>query len=98
MEQGKKNRPFRPRKIIPKQRLIDYLEEGYTLEEIGKEIGKSRSYISELLNLHGIKTQDIEGRAYAMKQRRRMLENRSFVDVMYDKIKGQKWGIIWILQ
>ena len=37
MEQSKKNRPFRPRKIIPKQRLIDYLEEGYTLEEIGKE-------------------------------------------------------------
>lgn len=90
MEQNKKKRPFKPRKIIPKQRLINYLEEGYTLEEIGKEIGKSRSYISELLNLHGIKTQDIEGRAYAMKQRRRMLENRSFVDVMYDKIKGQK--------
>ena len=90
MEQNKKKRPFKPRKIIPKQRLINYLEEGYTLEEIGKEIGKSRSYISELLNLHGIKTQDIEGRAYAMKQRRKMLENRSFVDVMYDKIKGQK--------
>lgn len=90
MEQNPKKRPFRPRKIIPKQRLINYLEEGYTLEEIGKEIGKSRSYISELLALHGIKTQDIEGRAYAMKQRRKMLENRSFVDVMYDKIKGEK--------
>ena len=90
MEQSPKKRPFRPRKIIPKQRLIDYLEQGYTLEEIGKEIGKSRSYISELLALHDIKTQDIEGRAYAMKQRRKMLENRSFIDVMYDKIKGEK--------
>ena len=28
----KKNRPFRPRKIIPKQVLIDYLEKWYTLE------------------------------------------------------------------
>lgn len=90
MEQNPKKRPFHPRKIIPKQRLINYLEEGYTLEEIGKEIGKSRSYISELLSLHGIKTQDIEGRAYAMKMRRKMLENRSFVDVMYDKIKNEK--------
>lgn len=89
MEQ-KKNRPFRPRKIIPKQRLIDYLKEGYTLEEIGQEIGKSRSYISELLNLHGIKADDIEGRKYAMKQRRKMLESRPFIDVMYDRIKVKK--------
>lgn len=86
----KKNRPFKPRKIIPKQRLIDYLEKGYTLEEIGQEIGKSRSYISELLNLHDIKTADIEGRQYAMKQRRKMLESRPFIDVMYDKIKNEK--------
>lgn len=86
----KKNRPFRPRKIIPKQVLIDYLKEGYTLEEIGQEIGKSRSYISELLNLHGIKADDIEGRKYAMKQRRKMLESRPFVDVMYDRIKNEK--------
>ena len=86
----KKNRPFKPRKIIPKQRLIDYLEQGYTLEEIGQEIGKSRSYISELLNLHDIKTIDIEGRQYAMKQRRKMLESRPFIDVLYDKIKNEK--------
>lgn len=89
MEQ-KKNRPFRPRKIIPKQRLINYLKEGYTLEEIGNEIGKSRSYISELLVLHGIKAEEVEGRKYAMKQRKKMLESRPFVDVMYDKIKTEK--------
>ena len=88
--EAKKNRPFKPRKIIPKQRLLKYLEEGYTLEEIGKEIGKSRSYISELLVLHGIKADDIEGRKYAMKQRRKMLESRPFVDVMYDRIKNEK--------
>ena len=89
MEQ-KKNRPFKPRKIIPKQRLIDYLEKGYTLEEIGQEIGYSRSYVSELLALHDLKTNDIEGRAYAMKQRRKMLESRSFIDVLYDRIKNEK--------
>ena len=83
-------RSFNPRKIIPKQRLIDYLKEGYTLEDIGKEIGKSRSYISELMTLHGIKAEDIEGRRYAMKQRRKMLESRSFVDVMFDKIQEDK--------
>ena len=83
-------RPFKPRKIIPKQRLINYLEEGYTLEEIGAEIGKSRSYISELLVLHDIKAEDIEGRKYAMRQRKKMLESRPFVDVMYDKIKNER--------
>lgn len=88
--EAKKNRPFKPRKIIPKQRLIDYLEKGYTLEEIGEEIGKSRSYISELLVLHGIKANEIEGRSYAMKQRKKMLESRSFIDVMYDRIKNEK--------
>ncbi len=89
MEQ-KKNRPFKPRKIIPKQKLIDYLEKGYTLEEIGQEIGYSRSYVSELLALHDLKTNDIEGRAYAMKQRRKMLESRPFIDVLYDRIKNEK--------
>ena len=88
MEQ-KKKRPFKPRKILPKQKLINYLEEGYTLEEIGNEIGYSRSYISEMLNLHNIKTADIEGRQYAMKQRK-MLESRPFIDVLYDKIKNEK--------
>lgn len=93
MVQEKKNRPFKPRKIIPKNDLLDYLKKGYTLEEIGQEIGKSRSYISELLVLHNIKAEEVEGRRYAMKQRRKMLESRSFVDVMYDKIKEDlKWN------
>ena len=89
MEQ-KKKRAFKPRKILPKQKLIDYLEKGYTLEEIGNEIGYSRSYISEMLALHDIQAKDIEGRQYAMKQRRKMLESRPFIDVMYDRIKSEK--------
>lgn len=82
-------RKFKPRNIIPKKKLIELLEQGYTLEEIGKKFNKSRSFISETLALHNIKTEDIEGRKYAMKQRRKMLESRSFIDVLYDKIKGE---------
>ena len=85
-----KNRSFNPRKIIPKNKLIEYLKQGYTLEEIGKEIGKSRSYISELMSLHNIKAEEIEGRKYAMKQRRKMLESRPFIEVMYDKIQEER--------
>lgn len=83
-------RKFKPRTIIPKQKLIDLLEEGYTLDEIGERFHKSRSFVSETLKFHGIKAEEIEGRRYAMKQRRKMLESRSFIDVLYDKIKKGK--------
>lgn len=83
-------RTFKPRKIIPKDTLIQYLEEGYTLEEIGHKYGKSRSYISELLTFHEIKAEEIPGRKYAMKQRRKALESRDFVTVMYEQINKQK--------
>lgn len=83
-------RRFKPRKIIPKEKLIEYLEQGYTLEEIGHQYGKSRSYISELLNFHDIKAEDIPGRKNAMRQRRKMLESRDFVTVMYEYINKQK--------
>lgn len=82
-------RKFKPRTIIPKKKLIELLEQGYTLDEIGDEFNKSRSYISEMLKIHDIKTSDIEGRKYAMKQRRKALESRSFIDVFYDKIKNE---------
>ena len=42
------------------------------------------------MTLHNIKAEDIEGRKYAMKQRRKMLESRPFVDVMYDKIQEER--------
>lgn len=83
-------RKFKPRTIIPKQKLMDLLEDGYTLDEIGEKFHKSRSYISETLKFHGIKAEEIEGRKYAMRQRRKMLESRSFIDVLYDKIRKDK--------
>ena len=82
-------RKFKPRTIIPKKKLIELLEQGYTLDEIGEKFNKSRSYISEMLKIHEIKTEDIEGRKYAMKQRRKQLASRSFLDAFYDKIKKE---------
>lgn len=83
-------RKFKPRMLIPKDKLMEYLEQGYTLEEIGNQYGKSRSYISEILTFHNIKAEEIPGRKYAMKQRRKSLESRDFVTVMYEQINKQK--------
>lgn len=83
-------RKFNPRKIIPEAKLMELLKEGWTLEEIGDKYNVSRSYISELCSLFEIKTEEIEGRKYAMRKRREMLKNRSFIDVMYDKIKKEE--------
>ena len=80
-------RRFKPRNPIPKKKLIKDLEEGLTLDEIGQKYNKSRSFISESLSMHNIKIDDISGRKQAMKERKRKLENRSFVDVLYDRIK-----------
>lgn len=80
-------RKFKPRNPIPKKKLIEDLKMGLTLEEIGQKYNKSRSFISESLTMHGIKAEEIEGRKKAMQERKRMLENRPFIDVLYDKIK-----------
>ena len=49
-----KKRVFKPRKIIPKQRLIQYLQEGYIRKadrqkpEFSKSIGNSSAYLLRL--------------------------------------------------
>lgn len=83
------SRKFNPRKIIPETKLMELLKEGWTLEEIGDKYNVSRSYISELCSLFEIKTEEIEGRKYAMRKRREELKHRSFIDVMYDKIRKE---------
>ena len=82
-------RKFNPRKIIPENQLMTLLKDGWTLAEIGDKYNVSRSYISELCNLFDIKVEQIEGRKYAMRKRKEKLKNRSFIDVMYDKIKKE---------
>ena len=80
-------RHFNPRSPIPKDRLMKELEEGKTLQEIGDKFGRSRSFISENCAMYDINVEEIEGREEKMKKRKREKKVRSFVDVMYDKIK-----------
>ena len=80
-------RHFNPRSPIPKDRLMKELEEGKTLQEIGDKFGRSRSFISENCAMYDINVEEIEGREEKMKKRKKEKKVRSFVDVMYDKIK-----------
>ena len=80
-------RHFNPRSPIPKDRLMKELEEGKTLQEIGDKFGRSRSFISENCAMYEINVEEIEGREEKMKKRKKEKKVRSFVDVMYDKIK-----------
>lgn len=82
-------RNFNPRTKIPKQKLLDDLESGLTLEEIGEKYNKARSYISEQIKMYNIDLSKIEGRHYNMQNRRKKNNNRSFIDVMYNKIKEE---------
>ena len=67
-------RKFRPRKALPKDELIQYLEEGLTLTEIANKYGVAVSYISEYLKMLGIDIRkDIKGRNYKVKQRKEKL-------------------------
>lgn len=82
-------RHFNPRSPIPKDRLLKELEEGKTLQEIGDKYGRSRSFISENCAMYKIDIEDIDGRGDKMKKRKKEKKVRSFVDVMFDKIKRE---------
>lgn len=82
-------RNFNPRLKIPKQRLLDDLSNGLTLEEIGEKYNKARSYISELIKMYEIDLSQIEGRDINMKKRRKANSKKSFIDVMYNKIQEE---------
>jgi len=80
---------FRPRSPIPKDKLLEELKNGYTLQEIGDKYNKARSTISETCAMYGIDVEEIQGRKEKMEQRKRKKRQQSFVDVMYDKIKKE---------
>jgi len=85
-----KRRPnFRPRAPIPKDKLIQHLEDGLTLQEIGDLYNKARSTISETCALYGIEIESIQGRDEKIKQRKHKKKTQSFINVMYDKIKKE---------
>ena len=84
---SRKQRYFRPRSPIPKQRLIKDLTEGLTLEEIGLKYNKSRSFVSECCAMYKIDLDNIDGREEKKKERKRQKRKQSFIDVMYSKIE-----------
>lgn len=86
---GKKRPNFRPRAPIPKDKLLQHLKDGLTLQEIGDMYNKARSTISETCTLYDIDVNEIEGREEKIQARRQKRKNQSFVTVMYDKIKKE---------
>lgn len=82
-------RNFTPRSPIPKKKLMEALEKGLTLQEIGDKYGRSRSFISENCAMYGIDVSQIQGRQEKINERRKKKKIQSFVDVMYDKIKKE---------
>ena len=79
-------RHFTPRSPLPKKRLLDELEKGLTLQEIGDKYGRSRSFISENCAMYGIDVSAIEGREEKIKERKYKKRTQNFINVMYDKI------------
>lgn len=85
-----KRRPnFRPRAPIPKDKLLKHLEDGLTLQEIGDLYNKARSTISETCALYGIDINEIGGREENMKKRKNDMKTKTFIDIMYQKIKKE---------
>ena len=85
-----KRRPnFKPRAPIPKEKLLQHLEDGLTMQEIADLYHKARSTISETCALYGIDVNEIDGREEKIQQRRQERKNQSFIDVMYNKFKKE---------
>lgn len=82
-------RKFRPRNPIPKKKIVEYLDEGLTLEEIGNKHNRSRSYVSELIKMYNINLDDIEDRDVVLKDRREKKKYQSFIDALYSKVEGE---------
>lgn len=82
-------RNFNPRSPIPKNRLMEDLEKGLTLQEIAIKYNRSRSFISECCSLYEIDLDSIEGREDKKKERKKDKKKKSFIDVMYNKIKKE---------
>ena len=82
-------RHFNPKSPIPKKKLLEELESGKTLQEIGDKYGRSRSFISENCAMYDIDLDSINNREEKMKARRKRNKRKSFIDVMYNKIKKE---------
>ena len=86
---SKNQRNFKPRSPIPKQKLLNDLQNGLTLQEIGDKYNKSKSFISECCTMYNIVLDDIDQRNKKRKRRKTKKQKKSFVDIMYKKIRKE---------
>ena len=80
-------RKFRPRKSLPRDRLEEYLSEGYTLQEIAREFGVAVSYVSEYMKMLGIKKEDFKERKAKKVARKKEGHKLSFMEEFWELIR-----------
>lgn len=80
-------RKFRPRKSLPRDRLEQYLEEGYTLKEIAREFGVAVSYVSEYMKMLGINKNDFKNREEKKALRKKSQPKLSFMEEFWELIR-----------
>lgn len=85
------HRKFKPKKKFPKQELINFLEEGMTLNEIANHYGVATSYISEYLKMLGISLDDFKGRRTKIEKRKQLKakQRTTFWDEFYNQIQKE---------
>jgi len=80
-------RKFRPRKKLPRDKLEEYLQEGYTLKEIAREFGVAISYVSEYMKMLGIKKEDFQDREKKKNLRRKQKVRSDFIEEFWELIR-----------
>ena len=80
-------RKFRPRKKLPRDKLEEYLQEGYTLKEIAREFGVAISYVSEYMKMLGIKKEDFQDREKKKNLRKKQKVRSDFIEEFWELIR-----------
>lgn len=80
-------RKFRPRKNLPRDKLEQYLEEGYTLKEIAREFGVATSYVSEYIKMLGIDKSDFKDRKKNKSLRKKEKHKLTFMKEFWELIR-----------
>ena len=82
-------RKFRPRKKLPKNKLEEFLEEGYTLEEIGREFNVATSYVSEYMKMIGLDKEDFQRRKKNKQKRKQENNKLTFMEEFWYLIRHE---------
>lgn len=82
-------RKFRPRKKLPKDKLEYFLEQGYTLEEIGREFNVATSYVSEYMKMIGLNKDDFKDREKNKLKRKQEVEKPTFIEEFWYLIRHE---------